>query len=267
MSHAFDKVTRNTLSSGQDTDFVRLGSAVLAKYLARLISHSTFGAPKLIGACLFGLSCVLSASALTLRQFEDREDYPDAIRVNPLLIENTPIHELEITSQIKKNALVEKAYRWAEGSKWPQIRGAVKAAGRYVHRSQLGQPCLRSQIGGAGYMLKHVHQYKGRTVLILRLAKLSFNVSNKLLASPDKYAAYLLGTHVLSKLAGELLGMRIAFMLTTAAAFVVSFFAAPVIAVILNIAAVAALVSALLLIIAKIDVTFFGGWRGDLQLV
>lgn len=266
MSHAFDKITRNTLSNGKDTDFVRMGSAVMAKYIARTISHATLGAPKFIGAFLFGLSCILSASALVLRQIENRNDYPNAIRLNPLLIENTPIHELEIKSQKKKNKIVETIYNWAEHSDWAGSRGYLKATARYLHRSELGVPSLRNQASAAGYMFRNSHQYKGRTALILRLSKLSFNMTNKLLASPDKYIAYLLGSHMLAKFAGELLGMRIAFLLTTAAAFLVSFFAAPVMMTILNIAAVAALIAALLLLIAQLDVVLFGSWRGDLQL-
>jgi hypothetical protein len=266
LSHVFDKITRNTLSSGQDNDFVRIGSAVLAKYLARLISTSTLGAPKLIGALFFGLSCLLSAAALGLRQFEKPESYPDAIRLNPLFIENTPIHEIEIRGQQKKDQLVKRLYAWAEQSNWLQLRGAIKMAGRNVHRSKLGQPCIRSEICTAGYMFRNLYQYKTRTTLILRLSKLCFNVSNKLLASPDKYLAYMLGSHVLGKFAGQLLGMRIAFMLTSTAAFLVTFFAAPVVAIVMNVAAVAALVSALLLVLAKIDVSVGQGWRGDLRL-
>ncbi|MDH4395835.1 MAG: hypothetical protein QE278_09170 [Limnobacter sp.] len=266
MSHAFDKITRNTLSSGQDTDFVRMGSAVLAKYVARLISTSTLGAPKLLGALFFGLSCLFSAGALGLRQIEKRENYPDPIRLNPLLIENTPIHELEIRSQKDKNKLVNKLYAWGEKTKWPVARGMIKSTGRFLHRTELGQPCLRSQVGNAGYMFKNTHQYTTRTRLLLKLSKLCFNVSNKLLASPDKYVAYVVGTHILGKYVGELLGNRIAFAVTSTAAFLITFFATPVWVAVLHVAAVAALISALLLICAKIDVSVGHGWRGDLKL-
>jgi hypothetical protein len=266
MSHAFDKTTRNTLSSGQDTDLVRMGSAVLAKYVAGIISTSTLGAPKLIGAILFGMSCLFSAGALGLRQFEKQESYPEAIRHNPLFVENTLFDELEIRSQNGKDKWVKRLYAWGEESKWPVARVMIKSTGRYLHRTELGEPCLRSKTSSAGYMFKNLHQYKPRTVLLLKLSKLCFNVSNKLLASPDKYVAYVVGTHILGKYVGELLGNRIAFAVTSAAAFLLTFFAAPVWMAVLNAAAVAALISALLLIIAKIDVTAGRSWRGDLQL-
>lgn len=264
MSQAFDKTIRNTLSNGQDSDLVRIGSSVLAKYLARMVSAATFGLPKLVGAGLYGLSGLLSISALMLSQLEKPEDYPEVKRSKKLFVEHTPVSRMENKIQDEKGRMLEKVYRWAERTPSPYLRGPIKAISRHLHRRKLGDPTLISRTSDAGYMFKHMHQYRGRTLLLLKLSKLSFNVASKLLTSLDKYAAHILCSKILAKFTGKLLGMRMAHMLTCTLAFLFSLFAKPAVLIIIQIGMIAALIAAVLLIAAKMDVLLFGSWRGDL---
>lgn len=264
MSQAFDKIIRNTLSNGQESDLVRIGSSVLAKYLARMVSAATFGLPKLVGAGLYGLSSLLSISALMLSKLEKPEDYPEVKRSKKLFVEHTPVSRMENKIQGAKGRMLERVYRWAERTPSPYLRGPLKATTRQLHRRQLGNPPLCSRTSGAGYMFKHMHQYRGRTVLLLKLSKLSFNVANKLLTSLDKYAAHVICTKILANFTGRLLGMRMALMLTCTLAFLFSLFAKPAVLIIIQIGMIAALIAAVLLIAAKMDVLLFGSWRGDL---
>lgn len=271
LSNVFDRLARNTLSTGKEHDTVRMGSAVLAKYLAGLVTYGTFGAPKLIGAGFYALSTAASVLALGLRQLESRSQYPSPPqRSECKLLEKGPVLSIRKALQHRKDRLLNKVYRWAY---WHPNRW-INKAGYWLIVKRLSRQGLaplkqkdatlgsHSDLSHSAYMYSHLDYYKPRTQWMLKLSKLGFNVANKLLASPDKYVAHLLGTYGLGRWTGEVLGNRIAFTLCSSAAFLAGFFAAPVMLGILQTAAFAALAAWGLYALAKADIRINHTWRG-----
>jgi hypothetical protein len=269
ISSVTEKLFRNMFSSGKKSDLAQIAGAATGRYVSGLCKSGSFAINKMAGSGLYGLASLLSGIAILLAYTplgaQRSQQEIAELHKNPRFDWSMYTHVAKACQKGKEHVL--KRIENTANQHLPNHNKAILAIVRRLSRKSKDSNAAyaRMRRSNCSYMWKNQHQYDNLNKTLLKSAYFTFNIANKAICSYDKHLGLLLSDLLVSKAVGKVLGTRLSMTITVGAAAVVSYYMAPFLFSLSTIGAMACGVAFLMLLAAKVNAHYFGGWKGNLE--
>lgn len=264
-----ERLTRNLISSGEKSDIALVIASAVGRVLAGQLSFPGIALHKLLGCALYGVSNILSFTALGLIKtgLAARRNEAETLRALGKSNFDSSAYLLTANTLLSAKEQLLSTILDKAGEPSGQRKSAIQKWVRYMSRQQSSTPpnLPSKRKANCNYIWENLHQYGPLTRSLMHIAYGTFQGINKLMVSYDKHAGAAIGNHVLAKKLGSILGCRVgmAFSVGTAAALSVPL--SPFVVGVSSIGAMACGVALLALVLAKLNVRLTNDWKGSIQ--
>lgn len=268
MSGMIERLFRHGASAGKKHDIALVIASGLARVITGQFSAAGFAPHKAAGACLYGVSTVLSGLALAIAHSPIAKRYhgQDLERRLARSRFDACLYKLGSRPLLRaKQKTISQGMRCLDG----QHSGLALTVKKWcLHLSpghRLVDPGNRlERKTHCSYIWQQLHQYGPLTQGLMNAAYLAFQGVNKLMGSFDKYLGCAIARICLAPRLGHLLGHRFGLALAVSLAAALSVPMAPLQLGISSIGACACGLALLCLLAAKLTVELTPAWRGDI---
>lgn len=264
-----ERLTRNLISSGEKADIALVIASAIGRVISGQLNFAGMAVHKVAGSSLYCLSSLTSLAAVGLSKtkygsLRSAADIEKARRNSGfdssgyLLI----ARQLLTAKEYMLRKVLEKT-----GKSNSRASAAIHKWVKFMSRNPSSAPEHRVLLRRANcnYMWNNLHQYGPVTRALMHVAYGMFQGVNKLLVSFDKHIGVAIGTKLLGKPFGTVLGSRLGLTLSVGAAAALSVPMSPFIISISSVGAIACGVALTALLLAKLNVSVFDDWQGNIQ--
>lgn len=269
ISGVTERFTRNLISSGDQADMAQVIGSAVGRIVSSQLYCGGVAIHKVIGTGLYLVTGLISLGVLAysnsryvarrspaeiefaIQQAQSDTSYYRMAARRLLASKESVIEKLMEKTANSNNTSSQKVHKWAKCM-------SRKYRAKHAHLAS-------KQQAYCSYIWANLHQYGPVTRSLMHVAQGIFLGINKLGVSFDKHIGAAVGTYLLGKRVGDILGCRIGLTLSVASAAAISVPLAPFIVGISGVGAVACGVAFVAMGLAKMNVVISKDWKGNIQ--
>lgn len=264
-----ERLTRNLISSGEKADIAQVIASAIGRVISGQLNLAGMAVHKVAGASLYCLSSLTSLAVVGLSKtkcgrLRSAAEIEHAKRNSTFDSSGYLLIARKLLAA-KEHMLCKALEKTGEPN--CKASAAIHKWVKFMSRHQRSVPehLVSLRRANCNYMWNNLHQYGPVTRALMHFAYGMFQGVNKLLVSFDKHIGVAIGTQVLGKPFGTVLGNRLGLTLSVGGAAALSVPMSPLIIGISTVGAIACGVALTSLLMAKLHVRVFDDWQGNIQ--